>query len=111
MAARKLEITLNTYTGENTVNITIPIPPQCESEVLAVLQRYLSPTQTTTGVASPAPTEPAVTIEEVRQVLTKVSQLGKAAQVKELLATFGAKNVKELQQADFAAVLQKASAL
>ena len=90
------------------MNITLPIPPQCESEVLAVLQRHLSTTPTTAEVASPAP---AVTIEEVRQVLTKVSQLGKAAQVKELLATFGAKNVKELQQADFAAVLQKASAL
>jgi hypothetical protein len=93
------------------VNITIQIPPQCEIEVLAVLQRYLTTTPATDEVANTAPTEPAATIEEVRKALTNISQLGKAAQVKELLATFGAKNVKELAQSDYSAVLQKAGAI
>ncbi len=116
------------------MNITIQIPPQCEIEVLAVLQRYITTTSVNAEVSSPAPTEieaspessallkaikperppslfPAVTIEDVRQVLTKISQLGKSAQVKELLASYGAKNVKELKQADFVAVIAKAGLL
>ncbi len=93
------------------MNITIQIPPQCENEVLAVLQRHLITTQATFQVASPASTEPALTLEALRQELTKVSQAGKAAQIKMLLAEFGAKNVKELKPQDYPAVLQKAGAL
>ncbi len=93
------------------MNITIQIPPQCESEVLAVLQRCLTTTSAASEVASTTQTEPAVTIEEVRKALTNISQHGKSAQVKELLASYGAKNVKELAQSDYSVVLQKAGAL
>ncbi len=93
------------------MNITIQIPPQGEIEVLAVLQRYLPTTPATAEVASPATTEPAVSLEALRQSLTQISQVGKSAQVKALLAEFGAKNVKELKPQDYSAVLQKASAL
>ena len=93
------------------MNITIQIPHQCEGEVLAVLQRHLSTTPVITEVKSPAPTELAVSLEGLRQALTQISQAGKSAQVKTLLAEFGAKNVKELKPEDYSAVLQKASAL
>ena len=53
----------------------------------------------------------AVTIEDLRSVLTKVSQAGKAAQVKELLTRHGAQNVKALDPKHFEAVLAEAEAL
>ena len=91
--------------------IAFEVPPQHTEELLALLQRWNSTTPVSTEVSSTASTEPAVTLEALRQALTKISQDGKAAQIKTLLAEFGARNVKELQQANFAAVLQKASAL
>lgn len=91
--------------------LTITIPPECESEVLAVVQRFYSNAQAIAEDSSKSPTEPAVTLEMLRQALTKISQDGKAAQIKTLLAEFGARNVKELKSADFAAVLEKAGAL
>ncbi len=91
--------------------LTITIPPECESEVLSVVQRFYSNAQAIVEDSSHAPTEPAVTIEALRQALTKISQDGKAAQIKTLLAEFGGRNVKELVPADFAAVLEKAGAL
>ena len=93
------------------MNITIQIPPQCEIEVLAVLQRYLNTTPATAESVSTSTTVQALSLEALRQALTKISQEGKAAQIKTLLAEFGARNVKELKPADFAAVLEKAGAL
>lgn len=91
--------------------LTITIPPECESEVLSVVQRFYSNPQAIVEDSSPAPAEPVVSLEALRQALTKISQDGKAAQIKTLLAEFGARNVKELKLADFAAVLEKAGAL
>lgn len=53
----------------------------------------------------------AVTIEELRSVLTKVSQAGMAAQVKEILTRHGAQNVKALDPKHFGAVMAEAEAL
>ena len=91
--------------------ISIQIPPQHTAELLALLQRWNSTAPVSTEVSSPTPAEPAVSLEALRQALTKISQDGKAAQIKTLLAEFGARNVKELKPADFAAVLEKAGAL
>ena len=91
--------------------IAFEVPPQHTEELLALLQRWNSNAPVSTEVSSPATTEPAVTLEALRQALTKISQDGKAAQIKTLLAEFGARNVKELKPADFAAVLEKAGAL
>ena len=91
--------------------VSIQIPPQHTGELLALLQRWNSTAPVSTEVSSPAPAEPAVSLEALRQALTKISQDGKAAQIKTLLAAFGARNVKELKPADFAAVLEKAGAL
>jgi hypothetical protein len=91
--------------------VTIQVPPQHTGELLAVLQRWHSTTPTTDELITPTSSEPAVTLEALRQALTKISQDGKAAQIKTLLAEFGARNVKELVPTDFAAVLEKAGAL
>jgi hypothetical protein len=101
--------------------VTIHVENEHTAELLTLLQRWNSPAQAIPEVrsleqanpeiASPAPAEPAVSLEALRQELTKVSQAGKTAQVKTLLAEFGARNVKELKSADFAAVLEKAGAL
>lgn len=92
-------------------SLTFEVPPQHTAELLALLQRWNSTAPVSTEVSSPALTEPAVSLEALRQALTKISQEGKAAQIKTLLAEFGARNVKELKPADFAAVLEKAGAL
>ena len=91
--------------------IAFEVSPQHTEELLALLQRWNSTAPVTAEVAIPSPQEPAVTLEALRQELTKVSQAGKAAQVKTLLAEFGARSVKELKSEDFAAVLEKAGAL
>ena len=91
--------------------IAFEVPPQHTEELLALLQRWNSTAPVSTEVSSPATTEPAVSLEALRRALTKISQDGKAAQIKTLLAEFGARNVKELKPADFAAVLEKAGAL
>jgi hypothetical protein len=92
-------------------SLTIQIPPERTGELLALLQSWNSATPLPTEVSSLAPTEPAISLETLRQELTKVSQAGKASQVKQLLTEFGARNVKEIKPADFAAVLEKAGAL
>jgi hypothetical protein len=91
--------------------ISIQIQPQHTAELLALLQRWNSAAPVSTEVSSPAPSEPTISLETIRQELTKVSQAGKASQVKQLLTEFGARNVKEIKPADFAAVLEKAGAL
>jgi hypothetical protein len=91
--------------------IAFEVPAQHTAELLALLQSWNSAAPVPTEVSSPAPTEAAISLETLRQELTKVSQAGKAAQVKTLLAEFGARNVKEIKPADFAAVLEKASSL
>ena len=91
--------------------IAFEVPPQHTEELLALLHRWNSTAPVATEIASPSPSEPAVTLEALRQALTKISQDGKAAQIKTLLAEFGARNVKELKAADFATVLEKAGKL
>jgi hypothetical protein len=91
--------------------VTIQVPPQHTGELLAALQRWHSTTPTKDEITTPTPAEPVVSLEALRQALTKISQDGKAAQIKALLAEFGARNVKELKPADFAAVLEKAGVL
>jgi hypothetical protein len=91
--------------------VTFEVPQQHSAELLALLQRWNSTAPISTEVSSPAPAEPAVSLETLRQALTKISQDGKAAQIKTLLAEFGARNVKELAQSDYSAVLEKASSL
>jgi len=91
--------------------VTIQVPPEHTSELLALLQLGKSTAPANVEVAGHDTTELIVTLEALRQELTKISQAGKTAQVKTLLAEFGARNVKELKPADFAVVLEKAGSL
>lgn len=91
--------------------ITLEVPKQHTAELLAMLHRWNSAAPVSIEVNSSAPIEPAISIETLRQALTTISQSGKASQVKTLLTEFGARNVKEIKPADFAAVLEKASSL
>jgi len=91
--------------------IAFEVPPQHTDELIDLLKHRNRTAPVSTDVSKPDSTEPAISIETLRQELIKVSQSGKAAQVKTLLAEFGARNLKELKHADFAAVLEKAGSL
>lgn len=56
-------------------------------------------------------TEKEYTLEEVRAALAELTRNGKQKQVKELLTSFGAKNLSGLDSKDYAAVMEKAGAL
>ena len=91
--------------------IAFEVSPQHTNELIDLLKHWNRTAPVSTEVSKPDSTEPAISLETLRQELTKVSQSGKAAQVKKLLAEFGARNVKELKHTDFAAVLEKAGSL
>lgn len=55
--------------------------------------------------------EKEYTLEEVRAALAELTRNGKQKQVKELLTSFGAKNLSGLDSKDYAAVMEKAGAL
>lgn len=51
------------------------------------------------------------TLEEVRAELAKLTRAGKQKEVKELLTSFGAKNLSSVDPKDYAALMEKAGAL
>lgn len=53
----------------------------------------------------------AYTLEEVRSELAKLTRAGKQKQVKELLGSFGAKNLTSVDPKDYASLMEKAGAL
>ena len=54
---------------------------------------------------------PAITLEQVRAKLTELSQGGKAADVKTLIAKFGAAKLTDIKPGNYAAILADAEAL
>jgi hypothetical protein len=67
-----------------------------------------APAAVETATASPSK---AITLEEVRAVLAKLSQAGKAAQVKALISEMGASNLSTVAPEKFGDLLEKAAAL
>ena len=61
--------------------------------------------------AAPAAEAPTVTLEQVRAKLTELSQGGKAADVKSLIAKFGGGKLTDLKAEQYADVLAAAEAL
>lgn len=51
------------------------------------------------------------TLEEVRAALSVLTRNGKQKEVKELLTSFGAKNLSSIDSKDYAAVMEKAGSL
>mgnify|MGYP001319152106 CR=1 FL=1 len=68
-----------------------------------------------TGIEEEVPFEekPAktYTLEEVRAELAKLTRAGKQKEVKELLTSFGAKNLSSVDPKDYLALMEKAGAL
>lgn len=60
---------------------------------------------------SPSEPAPAFTLEDVRAVLAKLSQAGKASQVKALIAETGAANLSSVPADKYSELLEKAAAL
>jgi hypothetical protein len=58
-----------------------------------------------------AVTEPAVTLEQVRSVLTEKSRSGLTAQVKALLTKHGANKLSDIDPSDYAELLSEAEGL
>jgi hypothetical protein len=69
-----------------------------------------TPAPVTTWAATLVP-PPAVTLEQVRAKLTELSQGGKAADVKSLIAKFGGTKLTDLKAEQYADVLAAAEAL
>lgn len=67
--------------------------------------------ENTKELPSEEKTEKEYTLEEVRAALAELTRNGKQKQVKELLTSFGAKNLSGLDSKDYAAVMEKAGAL
>ena len=95
-------------------------PPPAEDEAPAVDEAPKAPRKTKKAeapVETPAPEvavetpAPDVTLEQVRAKLTELSQGGKAADVKSLIAKFGATKLTDIKPGNYAAILADAEAL
>lgn len=60
---------------------------------------------------APAKPEPPVDINRLREAFAAKSRDGKKAELKELLSSYGAKKLPDLDESQYAEVLQKANAL
>jgi len=68
-------------------------------------------TSTASPAASPASSKTSVKLEDVRALLADLSQAGKGAQVKALIAETGATKLTEVPAEKYAELLEKAKAL
>ncbi len=76
-------------------------------EMVSAVREHLASVATVSEepLASEEP-DVAVTLEELRARLTKVSQAGKQEEVKALLASFGAKKLTEIPKERYAEVVE-----
>jgi hypothetical protein len=107
--------------------ITVTFSPESERQVAALAQAMVAYLGTTPPPAedeapkaprktkkAEAPVEtpaPDITLEQVRAKLTELSQGGKAADVKTLIAKFGAAKLTDIKPGNYAAILADAEAL
>lgn len=59
----------------------------------------------------PSPETKAVTFVELRSRLAEISRAGHTAEIKELIARFGAEKLSDVAEADYAALLTEAEGL
>lgn len=59
----------------------------------------------------PTPKDEPVTFVQLRSRLSEISRSGKTAEVKELIAKYGASKLSDIAEADYAAVLAEAEGL
>lgn len=60
---------------------------------------------------TPEPEKQAVTFVQLRSRLSEISRSGKTAEVKELIAKYGATKLSDIAESDYAAVLAEAEGL
>ena len=60
---------------------------------------------------TPKPEEATVTFVQLRSRLSEISRSGKTAEVKELIAKYGASKLSDITESDYAAVLAEAEGL
>ena len=60
---------------------------------------------------APEPEKQAVTFVQLRSRLSEISRSGKTAEVKELIAKYGASKLSDIAESDYAAVLSEAEGL
>lgn len=61
--------------------------------------------------STPEPEKQAVTFVQLRSRLSEISRNGKTAEVKELIAKYGASKLSDIAESDYAAVLAEAEGL
>ena len=61
--------------------------------------------------STPEPEKQAVTFVQLRSRLSEISRSGKTAEVKELIAKYGASKLSDIAESDYAAVLEEAEGL
>jgi len=61
--------------------------------------------------STPEPEKQAVTFVQLRSRLSEISRSGKTAEVKELIAKYGASKLSDIAESDYAAVLAEAEGL
>lgn len=59
----------------------------------------------------PTPEQQTVTFVQLRSRLSEISRSGKTAEIKELLAKYGASKLSDIAESDYAAVLAEAEGL
>ena len=64
-----------------------------------------------TDAEQPEPKDEPVTFVQLRSRLSEISRSGKTAEVKELIAKYGASKLSDIAESDYAAVLAEAEGL
>ena len=91
------------------------------SEMSKLIHYFADLVEDLANVENPAPVvevqaevveeQPTIPIEQVREVLGRIAQAGLTDKVKELLNTYGAKKLSDVNPKDFASLKTKAEAL
>lgn len=85
------------------------------SEYLSTFETIYDPEkdepQDTTTKEQPTPEQQTVTFVQLRSRLSEISRSGHTAEVKELIAKYGADKLSDLAESDYAALLAEAEGL
>ena len=85
---------------------------QTTESYLSTFEEIYDPEKDNALAAEPQPSsQPTVTIEQVRAILSELSRAGKTAQVKELLKKHGGDKLSAVDPAEYPALLREAGEL
>lgn len=84
---------------------------EAEAEEHEAAHQQPAPAQASALVPAPVPEVVQVSLEQVRTVLTRLSQAGHTAQVRELIQAAGANKLSEVDPSKFGHLLEQAEAI